>query len=97
MLALFAFGTLWPWVILPMIPIGAFSVFLFEKMGIFGAVLNLFLGLGLLVIIAPWFFRWYFVCAGLMFGRTEMAQSKQNEVSDRLERLVGTQTALEST
>ncbi|MEO1473633.1 MAG: hypothetical protein AAFS03_06790 [Pseudomonadota bacterium] len=91
--ALFAFGTLWLWFFLPMIPIGILSVFLLENMGIFGTVFNMVLGLGGLVIIAPWFFRWYFICAGLMFGRTKMAQSKENEVLDRLERLVGTKAA----
>jgi len=97
LLALFAFGTLRLWFFLPMIPIGIMSVALLENTGILGAVLNMVLGLGGLAIIAPWFFRWYFICASLMFGRTKMAQSKENEVSDRLERLVGAKAALEST
>ncbi len=93
--ALFAFGTLWLWFFLPMIPIGIMSVVLLENTGIYGAVFNMVLGLGGLAIIAPWFFRWYFICAGLMFGRTKMAQSKENEVSDRLTRLVGTKATSE--
>ncbi|GGB08948.1 hypothetical protein GCM10011324_18800 [Allosediminivita pacifica] len=95
--ALFAFGTLWLWFFLPMLPVGILLVILFEDTGIFGAVFNMVLGLVGLVIVAPWFFRWYFICTGLMFGRAEMAQFKQNEVSDRLERLVGTQAASDST
>lgn len=93
LLALFAFGTLLLWFFLPMIPIGILSVVLLENTGMFGAVFNMVLGLGGLAIISPWFFRWCFICAGLMFGRTKMAQSKENEVSDRLERLVGTKAA----
>ena len=93
--AIFAFGTLWLWFILPMIPIGIMSVVLLENTGTFGAVFNMVLGLGGLAIIAPWFFRWYFICAGLMSGRTKMAQSKENEVSDRLKRLEGTKAASE--
>ena len=95
--ALFAFATLWLWFFLPMIPIGILSVVLLENTGIFGAVFNLILGLGGLAVIAPWFFRWYFICAGLMFGRTKMAQAKENEVSDRLVRLVGSKAASRST
>jgi hypothetical protein len=92
--ALFAFGTLWIWFFLPMIPIGILFAVLLVNTGIFGAVLSMVIGLGGLASLAPWFFRWYFICAGLMFGRTKMAQSKDNELSDRLELLVGTDAAL---
>lgn len=97
LLALFAFGTLCPWFFLPMIPIGILSVVLLEKTGVFGAIVNSMLGIGALAIITPWFFRWYFICAALMFGRTKMAQSKEKEISDRLERLIGTKTVRERT
>lgn len=30
--------------------------------------------------IAAWFFRWYFIAAGLMFGRTKMADKKEAEL-----------------
>lgn len=33
-----------------------------------------------LVAAAPWFFRWYFIAAGLMFGRTTMADRKESEL-----------------
>ncbi|MDF9303489.1 hypothetical protein P5P81_13630 [Tritonibacter mobilis] len=88
--ALFAFGTLWIWFFLPMIPIGILSVVLLENTGFLGAVFSLVLGLGGLAIVSPWFFRWYFICAGLMFGRTQMAKSKENEVSNRLKLLEDT-------
>ncbi|WP_299506631.1 hypothetical protein [uncultured Roseobacter sp.] len=94
--ALFAFGTLWVWLFLPMIPFGILSVFLLEKAGVLGAIVNMVLGIGALAIIAPWFFRWYFICAGLMLGRTKMAQSKEDDVSDRLERLMGPKAVSES-
>ncbi|WP_298938411.1 hypothetical protein [uncultured Ruegeria sp.] len=96
LLALFAFGTLWVWFFLPMIPFGILVVVLLEKAGIFGAILSMVLGIGALAIIAPWFFRWYFICAGLMIGRTNMAQLKEDDVSDRLERLMGPKSASES-
>ncbi|MEM9910412.1 MAG: hypothetical protein AAF922_06470 [Pseudomonadota bacterium] len=93
--ALFVFATLWLWFFLPMLPIGILSVVLLENTGIFGAVFIMVLGVAGLVILVPWFFRWYFICAGLMFGRSKMAQSKENEVLDRLERLEGTKAALQ--
>lgn len=91
--ALFAFATLWVWFFLPMIPIGILAFVTLEKAGVLGAIVNMVLGIGGLAIIAPWFFRWYFICAGLMFGRTEMAQSKEDDVSDRLERLIVSRAA----
>ena len=89
--SLFAFGTLWIWFFVPMIPIGIFSVFLLENAGVLGAVINMVIGIGGLALIAPWFFRWYFVCAGLMFGRKKMAQKKEDDISARLTRLMSTQ------
>ena len=91
--ALFAFMTLWVWLFVPMIPIGILSVFLLEKAGIFGAVVNIVLGIGGLAIIAPWFFRWYFICAGLMLGRTKKAESKEDDVLGRRKRLTGLKPA----
>ena len=89
--SLFAFGTLWVWCLIPMIPIGMLSIFLMEKTGIFGAIVNMVLGIGGLAFIAPWFFRWYFVCASLMFGRTKTAQAKEDNISARLNRLMARQ------
>lgn len=33
-----------------------------------------------LCLTAPWFFRWYFIAAGLMLGRTATADRKQAEL-----------------
>ena len=87
-LALFAFGTLWVWS-LPIVLVCILYMF-FMNAGVWGAIVNMALGIGglvFLVRIFPWFFRWYFMCLGLMFGRTRMACSKEDEVLDRLRRL----------
>lgn len=46
----------------------------------------------LMVIVSPWFFRWYFVCAGLFLGRKKMAQEKEDDLNKRLARLTGLST-----
>jgi hypothetical protein len=33
-----------------------------------------------LVFVAPWFFRWYFISAGLMLGRAAMADRKEAQL-----------------
>ncbi len=33
-----------------------------------------------LCLIAPWFFRWYFIAASMMLGRTAMADRKEAEL-----------------
>lgn len=102
LLALFVFGTLWLWVFLPMIPIGILFVYLLEEngtLGALGAILYMFLStvaiVGLVVIFL-WLARWYFICVGLMFGRTKMAQAKEQEVSARLERLTNNKAEINS-
>lgn len=32
------------------------------------------------ILATPWFFRWYFIAVGLMFGRTAMADRKEAEL-----------------
>ena len=39
-----------------------------------------FFGFAALIFVAPWFFRWYFIAVGLMFGRTAMADRKEAEL-----------------
>ena len=95
--SLFAVMTLSVWFFVPMIPIGILYVFLLEKAGIWGAIVNMVLGIGGLATIIPWLFRWYFICAGLMIGCTKLAQSKANEISGRLKRLSGLKSASERT
>ncbi|RBW53025.1 hypothetical protein [Ruegeria sp. A3M17] len=85
----FTFGTLWVWFFLPMIPVGIFCVWLLENAGVIGAIASTVLGVGGLAIVAPWFFRWYFICVGLIFGRKRMALSKEDQVSSRLKCLQG--------
>jgi hypothetical protein len=31
-------------------------------------------------LISPWFFRWYFIAANMMFGGTAMADRKEAEL-----------------
>lgn len=53
--------------------VGAFvGAFFFALYAVFGFVAT--------VIVAPWFFRWYFIAAGLMFGWTDMADKKEAEL-----------------
>ncbi len=40
-----------------------------------------------LAATAPWFFRWGFICMGMMPGREELALKKEMELLSRLERL----------
>ena len=37
-------------------------------------------GLVMTILATPWFFRWYFIAVGLMFGRTAMADRKEAEL-----------------
>ncbi len=96
LLALFAFGTLWLWVLLPMIPISILSVYLLQEMRALWAILSMFLGSVGVVVMFLWLARWNFICVGLMFGRTKMAQAKEKEVAARLERLTNTKAETNS-
>lgn len=97
LLSLFLFGTLWIWGILPMIPIGILAVVLFEKAGTVGVFVNMLLAIGAMAIIIPWYFRWYFICASLMIGRTRLAQSKEDEILERFKRLTSPNAREKST
>jgi hypothetical protein len=44
-------------------------------------VIHSILALFALCLVAPWFFGWYFIAAGLMFGRTAMADRKEAELT----------------
>ena len=80
------------WVFVPMIPLGIIILYLlyFSLFSdVFGAIFLVAFGLFLFVIVMPWFFRWYFICVGLMIRRTRMAQKKEAEILARLERLQG--------
>ena len=84
------------WLFLPGILIGLLGALLILEGGKIGAGVALFIGMGLVILIAPWFFRWYFICVGLRFGRTGMAQSKENEISERITRLERLKAAREN-
>ncbi|CTQ55025.1 hypothetical protein LP7551_03565 [Roseibium album] len=86
-LSLFVFGTLWIWFFLPALLFGIPLTLLLENLGIFGKAIQFVLGFGGMVFLVPWFFRWYFICLGLMFGGGTLAQAKEKEISSRLQRL----------
>ncbi|MEM9716284.1 MAG: hypothetical protein AAF826_07185 [Pseudomonadota bacterium] len=88
--ALFFATSLWVWMFLPVLLISPALIFLIENWPMLYAVISLFLCLPLLIYMAPWFFRWYFICVGLMFGRGKMASSKRMELVERLKLLTET-------
>jgi hypothetical protein len=49
-------------------------------LGLIILVVNSMIAIAGLCLIAPWFFRWYLIAAGLMFGRTAMADRKEAEL-----------------
>ncbi|MGB0902443.1 hypothetical protein [Halocynthiibacter sp.] len=88
--AIFVFATLAIWVIpaLPILvlvslPLGAENLWF----AIPGAILNVLAGVVLMILVTPWYFRWAFICMGLMFRRGKMAQDKENELKETLMRL----------
>jgi len=92
--ALYFMGSLWVWG-LPLIPL-SFSLVvgmirLFEMGRVIPATalsaVGTFIGIAFLVIVAPWFIRWYFLAFGLMMGRGAMAERKLLETRKRLETL----------
>ena len=84
----FVFGTLWLWIFGPG---GILGTYMIENADAFGEVFLQITGAVGTVAIAPWFFRWAFICNGLMIGRTKMAQSKEQDISARLEWLTRSQ------
>jgi hypothetical protein len=49
-------------------------------LGVVAFAVNSVLAIVALCVIAPWFFRWYFIAANMMFGRTAMADRKEAEL-----------------
>ena len=82
-LAMFFAATLWIWIV-PFVPLLTIFTLLMNEAPISMALPNLVLGLGLLFFVTPWFFRWYFICVGLMFGKTGMATAKRKQINQRL-------------
>lgn len=102
--ALFAMGTLFVWGFVPAILIAPLSLALMAPISlvlgsyafIVWAIVSFVIGMPILfflvVILSPWYFRWYFVCAGLFLGRKKMAQKKEDDLNKRLARLTGLST-----
>ncbi len=80
--AIFIHATLWVWG-LPAVPV-LLLLFVITEGSILGAAIMMVIGIPLLVSLCPWFFPWYFICAGLMLGRPAMAQRKRESVRARL-------------
>jgi len=85
--ALFFTATLWIWGLLPALLLAPAFVVLLEKMPLVFALVGFPIGLAALFFLAPWFFRWYFVAVGLMFGSQRLADRKQLDVEKRLQEL----------
>ena len=85
-MGLFFFATLWIWFIAPMVPLALMSAALMERSVLLGVASRSILILAAFAI-APWALHWYFVCFGMVFGWPGMAQSKEDAIRDRLERL----------
>jgi hypothetical protein len=49
-------------------------------LGVAMFVVNSVIAFFALCFIAPWFFRWYFIAASMMLGRTAMAYRKEAEL-----------------
>ncbi|WP_208988478.1 hypothetical protein [Pseudovibrio sp. Ad5] len=79
---------MWAWIFPPLLSFGVLIGYLVQNYAALGSVINLIIGLPVLILLAYWVFRWYFICLGLMFGRRNMAEKKRAEVSARIEKLL---------
>ncbi len=65
------------------------TMLLLEVLGRTGRLILAVLGIpalvALLAVVATWFFRWYFIAAGLMFGRRAMAQVKEKALLETIQ------------
>jgi cell division protein FtsW (lipid II flippase) len=84
--SIFVFGTLWVWFFIPALFFGVPLTLLLVSLGPLGNAIYFSLGFGGMVFLVPWFFRWYFICLGLMFGSGTLARAKEKEISSRLQR-----------
>jgi hypothetical protein len=82
LLSIHVFFTLCTWG-LPLVLLNALFLYLFMlsvPLMIILFVPNLVIGMAFWFFVGPWLFRWYFICAGLMFGRPGMAHTKRSEL-----------------
>lgn len=82
-IALYFNATLWIWA-LPVIPFILLYSRLMIEWPIATFIPTLILVMGFFFFVAPWFFSWYFISVGLMFGRTKMAIAKRKRLEKRL-------------
>jgi len=92
LLALFVAATLWIWLFLPAIILTLSLVIIsimFDNSSVFEqfAIATSPLNIALLLLITLWFFRWYFICVALMFGKTKLAANKRADLLQRFEKL----------
>jgi hypothetical protein len=82
-LALFFAASLWIWS-LSILPFLVLLGLLMVQWPVASFVPVIILGIGGCFFVAPWFFRWYSISVGLMFGRAKMASSKRTDIEKRL-------------
>ncbi len=98
-LSIFIHATLWIWAFLPTIVAVILIALAYESapqfwdafhipgVRIVVSILGLIVGTTAMIVIAPWYFGWYFICVGLMFGKGKMAAAKQERVLAALDRI----------
>ncbi|MDX8353363.1 hypothetical protein [Cognatiyoonia sp. IB215182] len=74
-----------PWFFAIALPLLLISILLSEFTHPALPVLNMIMGFVGLALIAPWFFRWCIICAGLMYGRPRLAEQKLDYLEQKLE------------
>lgn len=96
--ASFFFASLWVWFIIPVLAIvpviPLLIVFNKEWPVAFSIVSAPFVILSVIpffLFVMPWYFRWGFICFGLEFGRTKMANNKMEELKRRLVKLTASE------
>lgn len=85
--ALFFAATLWIWS-LPFLPLLALYGVLMVRWPVLTLLPTLIFAAAFFFFVVPWVFRWYFLSAGLMFGRTNMAATKRHQLERQLSKQV---------
>ena len=101
LIAIHIWGTTWIWFIAPLVSLSLISLplvmYVNDILAIgseLWALLSLLLlfpaiviGFAAYIVLAVWFFGWYFTCVGLFFGKRGMAEKKKAELIIRLDSL----------
>ena len=85
--ALFFAATLWVWS-LPFLPLLALYGVLMVRWPVLTLLPSLIFAMAFFFFVVPWFFRWYFLSAGLMFGRKNMAAAKRHQLERQLNKQI---------